>query len=432
MIRKLLFASMLTICCIMDSMAQQPTDTIYSDNIAFVDSTTILSKLWDVPAGSGAKDSIGGPVDDCGDDGKQLEITYATSGFPGVSAWWAGGGRWQINGWAYYAPKNSKIRDYSQYTYMKVSYSWIGNDSRVGLTLSFTDSTSWTDTATYISKGDGYSYQQPTSYTTGPSVNLPAADGNGSCTTVLIPLSQFVGSYTDSTQDYSDYNDGHGGHGGTQVWNPRNINLSNLQTLNWGFSGYDGSTQLNGTFYVDDMMIVDMKPVITSLSATSGQAGTVISITGANFKDSNGNILVNDVSFDGGGGSASYNVVSATQIDVTIPAGASGTVTVTTGIPVNTGIDYLQATSSQSFSNVAGISAKNASLNVSIAPNPSTGIFNITSPDKIDEVIVSDKLGNVILNSSNSSIDLSNQPEGLYFLTIISGEKKSVQKLAKQ
>jgi hypothetical protein len=66
-----------------------------------------------------------------------------------------------------------------------------------------------------------------------------------------------------------------------------------------------------------------------------------------------------------------------------------------------------------------------------IVPNPSNGIYNINTGEKIDEVIVSDCMGNILLNNSDSQIDLSNRPSGVYFLTIISGEKRFFGKLLK-
>jgi hypothetical protein len=162
-----------------------------------------------------------------------------------------------------------------------------------------------------------------------------------------------------------------------------------------------------------------LTPTITSFTPGSGEVGDSITITGTNLSNAT------NVSFNGVN-AASFTIIDATTIGVKVPASATdGTISVTT--PSGT------ATSSSSFSvTVTGISAKNASLKVNVGPNPSSGIFNINTQETIDEIIVSDYLGNIISNSSNTQIDLSNQPDGLYFLTIISGDKKSVQKLAKQ
>ena len=84
----------------------------------------------------------------------------------------------------------------------------------------------------------------------------------------------------------------------------------------------------------------------------------------------------------------------------------------------------------------SGINEMNSSNNLNIGPNPSSGIFTINSTDRINSVIVYDYLGNIILNNSlNASsynINLSNQPNGIYFVTIKSNEKMTVQKLIKK
>ncbi len=64
-------------------------------------------------------------------------------------------------------------------------------------------------------------------------------------------------------------------------------------------------------------------PTITSISATSGASGDVITIMGANFAN------VTSVKF-GGTAASSYTVVNSTSITATLGNGASGDVTVTT------------------------------------------------------------------------------------------------------
>jgi uncharacterized protein (TIGR03437 family) len=64
-------------------------------------------------------------------------------------------------------------------------------------------------------------------------------------------------------------------------------------------------------------------PTITSFTPTSGTAGTSVTITGANFTGATA------VAFNGA--AATYTVVSDTQINTTVPTGAtSGAITVTT------------------------------------------------------------------------------------------------------
>jgi hypothetical protein len=63
---------------------------------------------------------------------------------------------------------------------------------------------------------------------------------------------------------------------------------------------------------------------------------------------------------------------------------------------------------------------------VKISPNPSTGIFTITSSEKF-QYSVYDVFGREVFQSTNSSVqsttlDLSSYPKGIYFMRIKSGE----------
>ncbi|MFP5041279.1 IPT/TIG domain-containing protein [Parasediminibacterium sp. JCM 36343] len=73
-------------------------------------------------------------------------------------------------------------------------------------------------------------------------------------------------------------------------------------------------------------------PSITSFTPTHGAVGTVITVTGRNFKDGSDNNLVTSISVSGVA-ITTYTVSSATSITATIPAGfsTSGVVSVVTG-----------------------------------------------------------------------------------------------------
>lgn len=60
----------------------------------------------------------------------------------------------------------------------------------------------------------------------------------------------------------------------------------------------------------------------------------------------------------------------------------------------------------------------------SVYPNPSTGIINLSLPDKISQIIVSDILGQELYKSSTSSLfglslDLSYRSKGIYFVKVV-------------
>lgn len=74
--------------------------------------------------------------------------------------------------------------------------------------------------------------------------------------------------------------------------------------------------------------------------------------------------------------------------------------------------------------------------NISVYPNPSSGIFTINLQNKTSDtkICVYDVLGNCVLNKvygkdASPKINLSNQPKGIYFLEIVSDEKRVVQKI---
>lgn len=82
-----------------------------------------------------------------------------------------------------------------------------------------------------------------------------------------------------------------------------------------------------------------------------------------------------------------------------------------------------------------GIEEDQEMSSVNIFPNPSSGIFTIDIKNKsVDtNICVYDVLGNCVLNrlsaKGNLQIDLGTQAKGIYFLEMISDEKRSVKKM---
>ncbi len=79
-----------------------------------------------------------------------------------------------------------------------------------------------------------------------------------------------------------------------------------------------------------DFEVVNLKPVVTGLSAGQGAAGSVLMITGQNFSGAAGHLLV----FFGSTAASSVTMVSDTQLSVVVPR-VSGTVDVTVQSGVN-------------------------------------------------------------------------------------------------
>jgi hypothetical protein len=90
-----------------------------------------------------------------------------------------------------------------------------------------------------------------------------------------------------------------------------------------------------GTLHATDFEVVDLRPRVTNLSATSGVAGDTLIITGQNFFNTAGNL---SVSF-GNNPVSGMTVLSETQISVDVPSGGVGTV----DVRVQSGINEVDA-----------------------------------------------------------------------------------------
>lgn len=68
---------------------------------------------------------------------------------------------------------------------------------------------------------------------------------------------------------------------------------------------------------------------------------------------------------------------------------------------------------------------------ITISPNPSEGVFSITSNQPVDKVIVYNLLGQKVYEGNNAQIDISNQSEGVYSVEIIAQNLRTYQKIIK-
>jgi hypothetical protein len=101
------------------------------------------------------------------------------------------------------------------------------------------------------------------------------------------------------------------------------VNASNKISAGWDMNDIFASNGLP-VLTAGDFEVVDLRPVVTSLSATSGPAGSTITINGQNFSGAGGRMTV----FFGSTPSSSVKVLSDSQITAVVPSG-SGTVDVT-------------------------------------------------------------------------------------------------------
>jgi len=85
--------------------------------------------------------------------------------------------------------------------------------------------------------------------------------------------------------------------------------------------------------------------------------------------------------------------------------------------------------------NATSINENNSNTKtISIFPNPANTEINIVFPSSDNaQIEISNVMGEVVIKKENKSkIDISNLTNGLYFIRIIQGQKRNVQKLIKQ
>jgi uncharacterized repeat protein (TIGR03803 family) len=83
--------------------------------------------------------------------------------------------------------------------------------------------------------------------------------------------------------------------------------------------------------------------------------------------------------------------------------------------------------------NVIGINENNYPAILNVYPNPSTGIFTLNSKITSGEISVRNTVGEIVLlstiNQQSSAIDLSNQPNGIYFVNVKTEKESFTQKM---
>jgi len=66
---------------------------------------------------------------------------------------------------------------------------------------------------------------------------------------------------------------------------------------------------------------------------------------------------------------------------------------------------------------------------ICIYPNPSKGLFNINSDEDIVKISVTNIVGKIVLSTASKQINISNQPNGLYFVTVFTESQRFSKKV---
>ena len=89
--------------------------------------------------------------------------------------------------------------------------------------------------------------------------------------------------------------------------------------------------------------------------------------------------------------------------------------------------EYNTTCNNQCVTSVTEDDKKNS--NITVFPNPTTGIIQIDSKEVIEKVIVRNVLGEIIKESKSTKIDIYNQANGIYFVEIITIKGKLSKKV---
>ena len=66
---------------------------------------------------------------------------------------------------------------------------------------------------------------------------------------------------------------------------------------------------------------------------------------------------------------------------------------------------------------------------INIYPNPSNGFFSIESEDVIEKVLVTNIVGEIVLTSNSNQLDITNQPNGIYFVEVFTEQQRYSEKV---
>jgi hypothetical protein len=115
-----------------------------------------------------------------------------------------------------------------------------------------------------------------------------------------------------------------------------------------------------------------------------------------------------------------------------------GSVTITASNLGNASYDAITASATFKIVTTSGIvpppptsiASKSNETSVSLAPNPAQDYIQVFSQDKINLVQVYDAIGNLVLSTKTSVINISGLPNGLYFASVATAKGKVALRFA--
>jgi hypothetical protein len=159
------------------------------------------------------------------------------------------------------------------------------------------------------------------------------------------------------------------------------VDANNNFALTWNDSDIQDSTHGLKSLTFSDFEVVDLTPVVTGLSASSGSSGSTITITGANFSGAAGHLQV----LFGGNAAPNVTVIDDSHVTAVVPAG-TGTVDVRVQSGVTSpdseninnpvfgyGTSAVTTADQFTYGGSTGNQAPTIAQPASAAPNPVTG-----------------------------------------------------------
>ncbi|HTA62048.1 MAG TPA: LamG-like jellyroll fold domain-containing protein [Bacteroidia bacterium] len=176
-----------------------------------------------------------------------------------------------------------------------------------------------------------------------------------------------------------------------------------------------GTTAMGCTTRRNYTLTVNQLPIVTATSDSAGIVcqGRSVILTGS--------------------GATTYTWSNnATTNTIVITPTVTTTYTVT-GTDANSCVNMATVTQSVSTTCIAGIEQHNSSSNVSVYPNPSNGVFVVTTNHQAKTISVVDVLGNELVSvtptDNTTTINLNAQANGVYFVKIISDNAQIVKRI---
>ena len=189
-----------------------------------------------------------------------------------------------------------------------------------------------------------------------------------------------------------------------------------------------GNVYLTGEF--EDSTIAFGNFILTNRSDSNCYWGNDILLT--KF-DQNGNIIwAKSV----GGRSEDFGSDICVDLNGVYIAGYSGSPTICFGndtLTSNSSKVYVAKLFNRLGGTTTEIQEQEINNNINIFPNPTTGKFNIESSENISSIEITNLLGEKVFTSTidhqRSTIDLSFQPKGIYFVEMISDDIRQTRKI---